>query len=274
MNQQQSTLWNSTGGNTWVAAQALLDHMFQPIEDLLMQAIPPATQSLLDVGCGTGATTLAAARRLGADSRCTGVDISDPMIAAARDRAAQAHSSATFIEADAQRHAFEPASFDAIISRFGVMFFDDPIAAFSALRRATRDGGALRCIAWRDAEDNPFMTTAERSAAALLPQLPVRVPDEPGQFGFANRDRVQAILEQGGWRDIAITPLDVGCSFPEQDLLHYITHMGPVGRLLQSADEATRQQVAAVARAAFEPFVYGDRVRYTAALWDIHAGAR
>ncbi|MYM98363.1 class I SAM-dependent methyltransferase, partial [Duganella vulcania] len=84
MNQQQSTIWQGTGGNTWVAAQALLDHMFQPIEDLLMQAIPPATQSLLDVGCGTGATTLAAARRLGADRRCTGIDISGPMIAAAR----------------------------------------------------------------------------------------------------------------------------------------------------------------------------------------------
>ncbi|WP_229219287.1 class I SAM-dependent methyltransferase [Duganella sp. BJB1802] len=271
---KQSSLWQGAGGNTWVAAQALLDHMFQPIEDLLTQAIPPATQSLLDVGCGTGATTLAAARRLGADSRCTGIDISGPMIAAARDRAAQTGSSATFIEADAQRHAFEPASFDAIISRFGVMFFDDPVTAFSALRLATRDGGTLRCIAWRGPEDNPFMTAAEQSAAALLPQLPVRVPDEPGQFGFANRDRVQAILEQSGWRDIGIAPLDVACSFPEPDLLHYITHMGPVGRLLQTADEATRQQVAAVVRPAFEPFVHGDRVRYTAALWDIRAGAR
>ncbi|GJI98016.1 hypothetical protein RugamoR57_47340 [Duganella caerulea] len=274
MNQKQSTIWQGTGGNAWVAAQGLLDHMFQPIEDLLMQAISPATQSLLDVGCGTGSTTLAAARRLGTHGRCTGIDISGPMISAARDRAAQAQSSATFIQADAQRHAFEPASFDAIISRFGVMFFDDPVAAFRALRRATRDGGTLRCIVWRAPEDNPFMTAAERSAAALLPQLPARVPDEPGQFGFANRARVQAILEQGGWRDIDITPLDVACSFPEQGLLHYITHMGPVGRLLQSAGESTRQQVADVARTAFEPFVYGDQVRYTAALWDIHAGAR
>lgn len=274
MNQQQTIVWQGAVGHIWVAAQDLLDHMFQPIEDLLMQAIPPTTQALLDVGCGTGATTLAAARRLGADSRCTGIDISGPMIASARTRAAQAGSSATFIEADAQRHPFEPASFDTVISRFGVMFFDDPVAAFNALRRATRDGGTLRCAAWRGPEDNPFMTAAERSTAALLPQLPVRVPDEPGQFGFANRDRVQAILEQSGWRDIDIAPLDVACSFPEKELLYYITNMGAVGRLLQSADEATRQQVTDVARAAFEPYVHGDQVRYNAALWDVGARAR
>jgi SAM-dependent methyltransferase len=167
MNQQQSAGWQGTGGNKWVEAQELLDQMFQPIEDLLMQWLPADARRLLDVGCGTGATTLAAARRLGPDSHCTGIDISGPVIAAARDNA------------------------------------------------------TLRLIVWRS----------------------------------------------------DIEPLDVVCSFPEKELLRYITRMGPVGRLLQTADDHTRQQVAGTARAAFEPFVHGDEVRYTAACWDIRAGA-
>jgi SAM-dependent methyltransferase len=273
MKQQQSAGWQGTGGNMWVEAQELLDQMFQPIEDLLMQGLPADTRRLLDVGCGTGATTLAAARRLGPDSHCAGIDISGAVIEAARERAAQARSNACFIQDDVQSHAFEPASYDSIISRFGVMFFDDPVAAFRNLRLAARGNATLRLIVWRSAEDNPFMTTAERSAAALLPQLPVRVPDEPGQFGFADRNRVRTILEQSGWERIDIEPLDVVCSFPETELLRYITRMGPVGRLLQTVDDHTRQQVASTARAAFEPFVHGDEVRYTAACWDIRAGA-
>ncbi|CAN7413847.1 class I SAM-dependent methyltransferase [Duganella sp. LjRoot269] len=273
MEQQQSAGWQGTGGNMWVEAQELLDQMFQPIEDLLMQGLPAETRRLLDVGCGTGATTLAAARRLGPDSHCTGIDISGAVIEAARERAAQARSNACFIQDNVQSHAFEPASYDTIISRFGVMFFDDPVAAFRNLRLAARGNATLRLITWRSAEDNPFMTTAERSAAALLPQLPVRVPDEPGQFGFADRDRVRTILEQSDWERIDIEPLDVVCSFPEKELLRYITRMGPVGRLLQTVDDHTRQQVASTARAAFEPFIHGDEVRYTAACWDIRAGA-
>lgn len=273
MKQQQSAGWQGTGGNMWVEAQELLDQMFQPIEDLLMQGLPAETRRLLDVGCGTGATTLAAARRLGPDSHCAGIDISGAVIEAARERAAQARSNACFIQDNVQSHAFEPANYDTIISRFGVMFFDDPVAAFRNLRLAARGNATLRLITWRSAEDNPFMTTAERSAAALLPQLPVRVPDEPGQFGFADRDRVRTILEQSGWERIDIEPLDVVCSFPEKELLRYITRMGPVGRLLQTVDDHTRQQVASTARAAFEPFIHGDEVRYTAACWDIRAGA-
>lgn len=273
MNTQQNAMWQGAAGHTWVATQNLIDRMFQPIEDLLIASLPATTRRLLDVGCGTGATTLAAALKLGAEGHCTGVDISAPMLASARERAAHSRSCAVFIQDDAQRRAFEPASYDAVISRFGVMFFDDPVAAFRNLRLAARDGAALRMIAWRSPEENPFMTAAERSAASLLPQLPPRVPDEPGQFGFADRYRVQAILEQSGWRDVHIEPLDVACSFPEAELDRYITQMGPVGRLLQTADQHTRRQVVTAARAGFAPYLGNGQVRYTAACWNIGARA-
>src|SRR5438270_1708240 len=167
-NDEQTKLWNGLAGRAWVETQEALDRMFEPFERLLVEAAAAkAARGVLDVGCGTGSTTLAIARRLGASARCVGLDISAPMIAVAQGRAEREGSPARFITADAQRHAFEPASFDMIVSRFGVMFFDDPVGAFANLRRAARDGAELRCIAWRSAAENPFMTTAERAAAPL-----------------------------------------------------------------------------------------------------------
>ena len=275
INSDQNTLWNGTGGRAWVVNQALLDRMFQPFEPILLDALPTGAGHcrVLDVGCGTGATTLAMARRLGSRGECTGVDISAPMLAMARERAAQPGVAAHFVQADVQTHAFAPASFDHIASRFGVMFFDDPVAAFANLRRAARPGATMRVIAWRDQTENAFMTTGERAAAPLLPDLPVRQPGAPGQFAFADRQRVATILAQGGWSGIDIRPIDVPCELPESDLLDYIGWLGSVGQRLLTADEITRARVIQTVRAAFAPFVHGDTVRYTAACWQIDARA-
>lgn len=177
----QAARWNRPGGNAWVEMQAVLDEMFRPFEDLLVDAVSAGHGSrVLDVGCGTGGITLAVARRLAPAGRCLGVDISEPVIAAARARAEQEGTPASFVRADAQDHAFEPASFDFVISRFGVMFFNDSVRAFENLRHASTDEGRLRFVAWRAPAENPFMTTAERAAAPLLPDLPARRPDGPG----------------------------------------------------------------------------------------------
>jgi ubiquinone/menaquinone biosynthesis C-methylase UbiE len=198
-NDEQAALWNGSAGCAWIDMQALLDQVLKPFENLLVAAVraAPAGQ-VLDVGCGTGGTTLAVARLPGAEGRCIGIDISDPMIAAARGRAERESSTAEFICADAQIHAFEAESFDMIISRFGVMFFNNPIEAFVNLRRAARGNAELRFLAWRSAAENPFLTTAERAAAPLLPNIPAREPDAPGQFAFAARRRVNRILEESG----------------------------------------------------------------------------
>jgi ubiquinone/menaquinone biosynthesis C-methylase UbiE len=195
--------------------------LFKPFEDLLVEAVVAASAArVLDTGCGTGSTTLALARRLGSNGRCVGIDISDAMIAAARDRAERSGTSASFIRADAQVHAFEPASFDMIISRFGVMFFADSIRAFASLWRAARDNAALRFIAWRSAAENPFMTTAERAAAPLFPNIPARHPGAPGQFAFADQHHVSGILKASGWAEIDIQPIDVACTMPEKELVN------------------------------------------------------
>jgi len=270
--EDQAELWNGRAGRVWVEAQEVLDQMFRPFEALLVEAVAAGPGGrVLDVGCGTGSTTLAVARLQGEPLGCVGIDISEPMLAAARARAEREGVPARFICADAQVHAFEPASFDMIISRFGVMFFADFTRAFANLRRATREGAVLRCIAWRSPAENPFMTTAERTAAPLLPDLPARRPDAPGQFAFADQGRVQRILEDSGWGEIDLRPIDVACVLPEHQLLRYVTRLGPLGRILPEADEQTRTRVVEAVRTAFEPYVHGAEVRFTAACWMIGA---
>lgn len=268
----QRAIWNGPGGRVWVEQQELLDHVLQPFESRLVDVITPESGRVLDVGCGTGSTTLAIARRLGT-ANVTGVDISEPMLGLAKTRGQRTPHPPTFILADAQTYAFEPAAFDAILSRFGVMFFEDPTRAFSNLHRAAKKGAALRFIAWRTAAENPFMTTAERTAGPLLAALPPRRPDGPGQFAFGDRTRVEDILRSSGWSSIDIAPIDASCTMPESKLLDYVTKVGPVGRALSDLDEAARAPVVAALRAAFEPFVHGTEVRFDGACWLVQARA-
>ncbi|MGW1537578.1 class I SAM-dependent methyltransferase [Streptomyces aureus] len=272
--EDQVERWNGPTGNAWVESQDMVDALFAPLEELLVEKFPAGQGgSVLDVGCGTGGTTVAIARRLGAEGRCVGVDISEPMVGAARVRAERAGVRASFVRADAQDHAFEPGGFDAVVSRFGVMFFADPVRAFGNLRGAVREDGVLRFIVWRDLAENPFMTTAERAAAPLMPGLPERVPDAPGQFALADAGRVRGLLERGGWGEVEVRPVDAGCVMAESELVPYFSRFGPVGIALRDVDEETRARVVESVRSGFEPFVHGTQVRFTAACWQIDARA-
>lgn len=269
---EQAKLWNGRSGNAWVELAPVLDKVFAPLRDLLVKDVAEASaRRVLDVGCGTGDTTIEIARRLGQNGSCIGVDISEPMLALARERAEKAGVPATFVRADAQTHAFEPGAFDMIVSRFGVMFFEDSVAAFANLRRAVRENGSLRFLTWRSPAENPFMTTAERAVAPLLPELPPRKPDGPGQFAFADDGKVRRILEQSGWVDVEIRPIDVPCATLEKYLVPYFTRLGPLGAFLAEAGEELRAKIVPAVRAAFEPFVHGDEVRFTAACWTVGA---
>lgn len=271
----QHALWNGPAGVAWVEAQRILDQMFVPLATHLIDAIAPGTEAqMLDVGCGTGAVALAIAERLGPAGHVTGVDISAPMIAMARERAQRTGSTVDFVVADAQQHAFAAGSLDRIVSRFGVMFFDDPVQAFSQLQRAAKRGGVLHALAWRGPDENAFMTTAERTAAPWLP-LPPRQPGAPGQFAFAERARVERILTDSGWEDIELQPLDVVCRIERADLPTYVSLLGPVGSALRNGDlpAQTRAAVIDAVLQAFAPFIEGDSVTFTAACWDIRARA-
>jgi SAM-dependent methyltransferase len=230
-------------------------------------------ERVVDIGCGCGDLSIAAGAAVGPSGSVVGVDLSADELAVAAQRAAAAGLDHVGFElGDATTIELAPP-FDVLVSRFGVMFFDDPVRAFANLRRAGTDGAALRCVAWRSAAENPFMTTAERAAAPVLPNLPPRRPDGPGQFAFADDRRVRDILDESGWTAVDIRPLDVECSLSEPDLVAYLTRLGPVGLALQEADERTRALVVDAVRPAFDPYLHGADVRFTAACWMIAARA-
>lgn len=141
--------WNTRRGSAWVDLQPMLDRLFLPFEHILANAVMAEDPGpILDIGCGTGATTLSIAKSLALQGECTGIDVSEPMLNHARQRAvAEGVANALFVAGDAQRHRFTADAFDAAASRFGVMFFDDPTAAFANIGKAVRPGGALTCLA-------------------------------------------------------------------------------------------------------------------------------
>jgi SAM-dependent methyltransferase len=273
VNREQAALWNDTAGRAWVEMQRVLDDMFTPFEKLLLEhAAHDDTRGVLDIGCGAGVTTLAAARRIGPSGKCVGLDISATLLDLARQRATrEGLMNVTFVEADAQTHAFEPNSVDAVISRFGVMFFDSPEAAFTNIKRAARPNAKLAFVAWRSPAENPFMTTAARAAAPLLPSMKPPDPSAPGQFSFADADKVQGILQTSGWKSIEIQSIDVPMHIAEDDLFVYVTKLGPVGMALKDADTPTREKVTAAVQAAFQPFIEDGAARFNAACWLVTA---
>ncbi len=269
---EQAEFWNGAGGDAWVAMQPVMDRMFIDFEEMLADAAAErGAKRVLDVGCGAGATTIAIARRLGDGAACTGVDISAPLVEAAKERVAYDDHPPRFLLADAAAHTFEAGEFDLLVSRFGVMFFADPVAAFTRLREAIALGGGLRFYCWRSPEENPLMTTGARAVAHLLAAMPPREPGAPGPFAFAEEGRAGEILAGAGWQGIEVEPVDVPCAFPESDLSRYLAQIGPIGQALREADDAKRAEVLRVARAAYEPFVSGGEVRFTARCWSVGA---
>ncbi|MGW6928849.1 class I SAM-dependent methyltransferase [Lentzea sp. NPDC054927] len=266
VNSAQAEWWNAAGQG-WAQAQDIVDLVLKPFQDLLVEAARERPRErVLDVGCGTGGVTRAIADALDG-TRCVGLDISESMLAAARE-----HGKAEFLLADAQVHVFEER-FDLIVSRFGVMFFDDPATAFRNLLRASVPGGELCFITWRTPEENPFMTAASRAAASLLPDAPAPDPDGPGPFSLADAAKTRKILEEAGWSGIDISAVDRICTMPESLLVPYLSNLGPISRALKEADESVRPQLMAQVRSAFDEFVHGDEVRVPGACWQVTASA-
>jgi SAM-dependent methyltransferase len=268
----QATLWNGEMGQTWVEMARVTDQLFEPLTAPLLEAASAGASALLDVGCGAGFTTLALARELGPEARTVGADISEPLLNAARDRADAAGVPIDFVLGDAQTFDFDPASFDLIVSRLGVMFFADSVAAFANLRGAATDAARLRFVCWRDPAENPFMTLTARATKGLL-DLPARIPNTPGPYGLADAERTRGILVDAGWSEVEVQPFDATCAMPAEELMTFFTRIGPLRDALAEADDERRATVLEAVRTAAEPYVDGDRVSFEAALWIVDAAA-
>src|SRR5580692_7377006 len=276
VNAAQIEHWNGPAGETWVRLQARLDAQLAVLGRLAMDraAIRPG-EAILDVGCGTGETTLELSRRVGEGGKVLGVDISRPMLSLARRRLEAAGLSQTRFEAgDAQNHAFARGGFDLVFSRFGIMFFADPVAAFGNLRSALKKQGRLAFVCWRPVAENPWVAVPMAAAFKHIPRPPPSEPGAPGEFAFADRDRVHGILSGAGFRDITIEPEDMLIGGASLDVTVDTTlSMGPVAAALREADPAKREPVAYALRQAFTPYDGSEGVRLGAAVWIVRASS-
>ncbi|MEQ9640711.1 MAG: class I SAM-dependent methyltransferase [Alphaproteobacteria bacterium] len=266
-NDMQAAYWSSDAGAKWVRHQAGMDTSLSEVAALLMRhAAVGAGERVIDVGCGTGATLLELAPRTGPTGRVLGCDVSAPMLDLARRRIAEAgHAHVEIVEADAQTHAFEAGAHDLVISRFGVMFFADSVAAFANLRRALRPDGRLAFACWAPPADNPFFTIQQQVAVARLGPVEPPPPGAPGPFAFSDPDLVRAILRDAGFADIEIhdgRPHMIGAATPEAQAAFNV-EMGPAARVIQEKD-ASAADIAAIREGiatAFAAFVSDGRVR-------------
>ena len=273
-NADQIAYWNTTAGATWTAMQEALDGQIQPLGVAAMAALNlKPGERVIDIGCGCGQTTLALAGQVGAHGSVTGVDVSSPMLAVARKRIeAEALAQASVTQADAQTHPFAPAAADAVFSRFGVMFFEDPTAAFANIRKGLKPGGRLAFVCWRPFAENPWMAVPLAAAQPLFAEpAPPADPLAPGPFAFADPERVRGILAGAGFTDIALTPQDKAIGAPDLDqAVETALKVGPLGARLREAPHLAGAVVAAV-REALAAHATPEGVRLASATWIVTA---
>jgi ubiquinone/menaquinone biosynthesis C-methylase UbiE len=276
-NADQIAYWNGPGGQHWTDRQQAQDTLLAPVADLLIdRARVKAGMRMVDVGCGCGATTIAFAEKLGPTGHALGIDISAPMLARAR-QIAPAGLPADFVLADATVYPFDPASFDLLVSRFGVMFFADPVLSFANMRGALRPSGRLVFVCWREPRDNPWMMTSLQAAYKHVPKLPQLGPEDPGPFAFASEARVNRILSAAGFSGIAMErcdlSLDVGIGRGLEAAVEAALEIGPASRALEGQPPDLRAAATVSIREALAPFVSGQAVMLPASIWIVTAQA-
>ncbi len=245
-NADQIAYWNEVAGAKWVRNQARLDRLMAPLMEALLDAAAPRPgERALDVGCGCGDLALRLAGTVGREGSVTAIDVSCPMLAHAAARAAALASDAAvirWIEADASAHAFAP-EFDLVASRFGIMFFDDPPAAFANLRRALKPGGRFAFVAWRGRDEVEWMQKPLQWLAPLLP-MPEFSDGEPGPFGLADGVRTRAMLESAGFTDVTANRLDraivIGADL--DDAVAMLSETGPAAGAIREASPGEQRE--------------------------------
>lgn len=274
-NAGQVDYWNGRVGERWRARQQDQDVLLAAVAELLFQrAKPSAGESVLDIGCGCGFTTIELARRVVPRGRVLGVDISAPMLERARERA-PADLPIDFIMADATAYSFAPGAADLLFSRFGVMFFAEPQKSFTNMRRGLRRGGRLAFACWRELKQNPWLMQPLEEACRHVPRPAAAGPEEPGPFAFANEHRVRGILNGAGFTEVGLEAidlsLDIGIGRGLDAAVETVTGMGPASRALEGQPPDLRAAATTSIRAALERYQNGNTVALPGAIWIVTA---
>jgi ubiquinone/menaquinone biosynthesis C-methylase UbiE len=274
-NADQIAYWNGPGGQRWLDRQQTHDALLAPIADVLLdRAAPRAGESVLDIGCGCGATSIALARCVGPSGHVLGIDVSEPMLGRARQLAPQGMP-VEFALADATVYPFEAGRADLLCSRFGVMFFAEPVRSFANMRCGLRGGARLVFACWREARENPWVLLPLQEVYRHVPRLPEVGPEDPGPFSFAAESRVRGILDRAGFRDINFEPitlsLDLAMGGGLDAAVDTALGIGPASRALDGQPTTLRTAAAESVKAALSQHQVGDAVPLSAALWIVTA---
>ena len=272
-NAGQIEYWNSVGGETWVRFQQQLDRQIEPLGLEAMRVLAPTTgEDFLDIGCGCGQTSWALAERVGREGSVLGIDISEPMLAVARSRSiVGAASQPRFSLIDAQAGDLRSSVFDAAFSRFGVMFFDDPLAAFTNIRKSLKPKGRLVFVCWRPMLENEWMRVPFEAARALLPPTAPTDPMAPGPYALADLRRLQYLLPDAGFPTVSVVPYDtkIGGSNLEQ-ATELSLKVGPLGAALREYPNL-RSEVTATVSDALSKHMTPQGILLGASVWIVHA---
>jgi len=268
---EQAEYWKGAGGKMWLGAYDRIQRGIAGFSDVALAAARAQPgEHVLDVGCGTGGTTGELAKAVGERGHVLGVDISEPLVGAAR---AQKLANATFEVGDATTYPFGANVFDLVFSRFGVMFFADPVAAFRNIRRAMKPAGRLVFLCWRTPAENPWAAVPMRAAQPFLPPMERPGPEDPGQYSFGDRHRVERILTEAGFANLSIEPIDQmlnqGRDVP--DVLERIGDFGPLARAFKDVPPEQVAKAKAAIGEALKPHATPDGVKLAGACWLVRA---
>lgn len=274
-NEEQRVRWNGPDGERWADRQERLDRALAPVNGPLFAfARPRGGSTVIDTGCGCGATTLELARAVGPAGRVVALDLSAPMLSRARERLRD-FSNATFLHGDAANLPLRDLAAELIVSRFGVMFFGDPIAAFANLRTGLIPGGRVRFACWRPIQENPWLQIPLHAVYEHAPRLPRPDPEEPGPFSFADTARVTRILTAAGYTTPSFTPLDIQMDIASggtlDDAVVQASETGPAKRALEDQTEDVRAAAIESIRRALSPYASPAGVRLAGAVWLVAA---
>lgn len=272
-NAQQVEYWNGPAGERWAALQENIDlHLAEITHELIRFAAPRCGERVLDVGCGCGTTTFLLAFKTEPDGGAAGIDISVPMLGIARARAMAQNADLVFIEADASSYGFQPV-FDLVFSRFGVMFFADPVSAFRNIATALVPAGRLAFVCWRSMAENIWAAAPMEAAMHLLPPQEPADPLAPGPFAFADNTRLHALLASANYSEIEIEPfnatMNMGATLEEA--ASEVLNIGPLARAAADLDEQTRANIRRTVAGAFAPYASPAGVAPPAACWLVRA---
>lgn len=274
-NAAQIEFWNGEVGRKWAAEQDDLDAMLSPLGlgGIARARFAPGEQ-VIDIGCGCGQTSLAIASQVGPGGKVTGVDISEPMLERARLRAAKVDNLA-FTLADASNYKFAPATADVIFSRFGVMFFADPAAAFTNIRAALKPGGRACLVVWRSVKENPWVLKSLMVAGKFVPLPAPMGPEDPGPFSFADPERVKRILTAAGFKDVQLEPQDlpmtIGGNRSLSGAVDFLVGVGPIRGILAEQIPDMQKRIRDAIEAAMAEDFSSQGLRMASATWIVTA---